>query len=89
MPINIKRKEPEPKELPIEWAETPGAEVGLQVRFMKLSGKSIGVQYNTRRGGGDDLWGIGAPSAQVNMTLSDARELANALLKMADQIEGK
>lgn len=86
MPINIKRKEPEPKELPIEWAETPGAEVGLQVRFVARN-QYVGVQYDT--GMEDGTWGVGADSDRLSITPSDVRELANALLKMADQIEGK
>lgn len=87
MPINIKRKEPEqPKELPIAWVETPGAEVGLQVRFVARN-QCVGIQYDT--GMEDGTWGVGAGSARLNITPSDVRELANALLKMADQIEGK
>lgn len=86
MPINIKRKEPEPKELPIEWVETPGAEAGLQVRFVAQN-QCVGIQYDT--GMEDGTRGVAARWARLYMTPSDARELANALLKMADQIEGK
>ena len=87
MPITIKRKEPKPEELPIEWVETPGESTGLQVRFFIRSVRDIGVQYNN--GDGDESWGIGSEGCRFSMSSKVTRELANALLKMADQIEGK